>query len=516
MADGVGRGRLAPPRPGRHRHSLAPSNTHHVNSRLRQLETVMTSVLAALVAPGGGIHAQIPDIACVAVPGIKEACQLGSAAVGAAGAVRDSVIDGLAADLIESLVVALRIVMAWWTTFPSPELSTVSGRPAPVLAQIREYTSGLQVVLLTAGIMFAAARLALAKRGAVAGEAQESFLMLARAIFGALTFGALITVATTAGDEFASWVIFDVTNNDLDTAVSRIADPKIMANLGPGILLVLGVLGVISLLVQMVMLVVRQALLVVVVAVIPMAAAASGTGPGSQAYKRLVAWSLAFVLWKPVGALVYAIAFTVTGGSDQTDPPMVLLGVILMVMSVVVLPALIRLIAPAVATLGGGGGAASVLAGAGAGIAMSAVGSRPQARKMSESENTGPASGPASQGASSSSRSGGVGGARSMTASSGSPAVGATPTAASGGQVVAGPVAGGSGTGGASAAGAGVSGRSAATGAMGAGPAGAAMLGAQLTVGSLQSIGSAAQTAVPESSSSQIDPDALGPGEVRR
>lgn len=474
----------------------------------------MTSVLAAPIAPGGGMHAQVPDLACTAVPGIKEVCQLGSAAAGAASAARDSVIDGIASDLIESLVVALRIVMAWWTTFPSPELATAAGRPAPVLAQIREYTSGLQVVLLTAGIMFAAARLALAKRGAVAGEAQESFLMLARAIFGALTFGALITVATTAGDEFASWVIFDVTNNDLDTAVSRIADPKIMANLGPGILLVLGVLGVISLLVQMVMLVVRQALLVVVVAVIPMAAAASGTGPGSQAYKRLVAWSLAFVLWKPVGALVYAIAFTVTGGSDQTDPQMVLLGVILMVMSVVVLPALIRLIEPAVATLGGGGGATSVLAGAGAGIAMSAAGNRPQARKMSESENTGPSSGPSSQGSSSPSRSGGAGGARSMTASSGSPPAGTTPAAGSGGPVAASTGVGGSGT--AAASGAGASGQAAATGAMAAGPAGAAMLGAQLTVGTMQSLASAAQTAVPESSSAQIDPDALGPGEVRR
>ncbi|MEU3010126.1 hypothetical protein [Nocardia asteroides] len=477
----------------------------------------MTSVLAAPATPGGGVHAQVPDVACIAVPGIKEVCQLGSAASGAASAARDSVIDGIASDLSESLTVALRIVMAWWTTFPSPELATAAGRPAPVLAQIREYTSGLQVVLLTAGIMFAAARLALAKRGAVAGEAQESFLMLARAIFGALTFGALITVATTAGDEFSAWVIFDVTDHDLDTAVSRIADPKVMANLGPGILLVLGVLGVISLLVQIVMLVIRQALLVVVVAVIPMAAAASGTGPGSQAYKRLVAWSLAFVLWKPVGALVYAIAFTVTGGSDQTDPQMVLLGVILMVMSVVVLPALIRLIAPAVATLGGGGGATAVLAGAGAGIAMSAAGSRPQARKMSESENAGKSNGQSSHGSSTPSGPGGAGGARSMTASTGSPQAGTTPTAApGGGSVAAGPGVGGSRTGGVSAAGAGASGRAAATGAMGAGPAGAAMLGAQLTVGTMQSLASGAQTAVPESSSGPVDPDALGPGEVRR
>ncbi|APE37192.1 hypothetical protein BOX37_28325 [Nocardia mangyaensis] len=443
---------------------------------------------------------------------MKEVCQLGSAAVNAAG---DSVIDSIVADLVESLVSALRMVMAWWTTFPSPELTTSQGQPAPVLAQIREYTSGLQVVLLTAGIIFAAARLALAKRGAAAGEAQESFLMLARATFGAMTFGVLITVATTAGDEFADWVVFDAARGDLDTAVGRIADQRITVNLGPGILLVLTVLGLISMLVQLVMLVVRQALLVVVVAVIPMAAAASGTGPGSQAYKRLVAWSLAFVLWKPVGALVYAIAFTVTGSGDEPDPQMILLGVILMVMSVIVLPALIRLIAPAVATLGGGGGAASALAGAGAGIAMSAVGSGgSQARKMSEAENSGSSAGSSSRAGSTPSGPSGAGGARPMAASSGTTSGGTGSAPGGGGSMSAGAVGGGARAGGASAAGAGGSSGAAAAGAMGAGPAGAAMLGAQLTVGALQGISAAAQSSIPESS--PMDPDALGPGEVRR
>lgn len=467
----------------------------------------MTSILAA-PATTGVMHTQLTDLACVAVPGVKEACQLGSVAESAASAVGSSWLEQLANDLMESLATILRIAMAWWTTFPSPQLSTSDGQPAPVLAQIREYTSGLQVVLLTVGIMFAAARLALAKRGGVAGEAQESFLMLARAIFAAATFGALITVATTAGDEFADWVIFDVTRGDLDAAVKRLAIHGTATNaaLGSGLLLILGLLGLICMLVQLVMLVIRQALLVVVVAVIPMAAAASGTGPGSQAYKRLLAWSLAFVLWKPVGALVYAIAFTVAGTEEQNDPYMVLLGILLMLMSVIVLPALIRLIAPAVSTLGGGGGAGAALAGAGAGIAMSAAGSRPEARKMTEGENSA-----APSGGGGSPPSGGGSGARSMSASSGSPPAGSSPSSSGGGSTPSSSsVAAGSGTGAASAGGA-----SGGAAAAGAGPAGAAMLGAQLTVATLQGVSSAAQSSITESSAAG-DPDAVGPGEVRR
>lgn len=472
---------------------------------------------AAAPLAAGPARTQVPDVACTVLPGVREACQLGGVAADLAG---DSVVDGLVNILITGLANLLRMGMTWWTDFPSPQLSSSAGQPAPVLTQIRDYTVGLQVVLLTAGIMLAAARLALAKRGGLAGEAQESFLMLARAIFASMTFATLITVGTNAGDQFGDWVIDDATRGDLENAIGRILDPDTMATLGSGILLLVGVLGVISMLVQLVMLVIRQALLVVVVAVIPLAAAASGSSAGSQAYRRLLAWSLAFVLWKPVGALVYAIAFTVLGTEEQTDPQLMLLGLILMLMSVIVLPALIRLIAPAVATLGGGGGAASALAGAGAGIAMSAVGSRgSQARKMSESESSGSSSGSSSP-RGSSSPSGGTGGGRPMAANSESPPGGSAHASGGGASRSAptgggGSSAGGSSTGRASAAGAGGSGSAAATGAMGAGPAGAAMLGAQLAVGALQAIASTAQRAVPESSG-QLDPDSLGPGEVRR
>ncbi|MFD5179433.1 hypothetical protein ACFWM1_26740 [Nocardia sp. NPDC058379] len=469
----------------------------------------MSGLLHAAGAPmGGPVRTQVPEIACSVVPGVRDACLLADVASEAG----NSVIDGLVATLLSGLATLLRMGMTWWTAFPSPQLSSSAGQPVPVLTQIREYTSGLQVVLLTAGIMFAAARLALAKRSGVAGEAQETFLMFARAIFAAMTFATLITVGTHAGDEFSNWVIFDATRGDLENSVARLLDPEIMANLGPGILLVVGVFGVISMIIQLVMLVVRQALLVVVVAVIPLAASASGTAPGSQAYKRLLGWSLAFVLWKPVGALVYAIAFTVVGSEDQTDPQLMLLGLILMLMSVIVLPALIRLIAPAVATLGGGGGATSVLAGAGVGIGMSAVGSRPTARRMTEGENSATPAGSTPGG--NRPPSGGGSTARPMAPISASGGSASPPGSA--GQASSTPV--GAGAGGASAP-AGTAGRASArkaSGAMAAGPAGAAMLGAQLAVGALQGIVSTAQTAIPDSSSAQIDPDALGPGEVRR
>lgn len=458
-----------------------------------------------------------PDV-CDMPLGPQQACeQLGQAASDAAG----SVLDDIVALFGESFSDILRFVMTWWTALPSPQLTDNQGGLGPTLSGIREYTSGLQVLLLTCGIMFAAARLALAKRGGVAGEAQESVLMLGRAVFASMAFAAVITAGTRAGDAFAEWVIFDSSRGDAHNIVAQLAQFDLETNnsgLGTGVLFVLFLFGIISMLIQLVMLVLRQALLILVVAVIPIAAAASGTGPGSQAYKRLLSWSLAFVLWKPVGALIYAMAFTVAG-RDQKDPQLVLLGLILLVMTVIVLPALIRLVAPAVATLGGGGGAAAVLAGGGAGVAMASLGDRSRGRKVSEGENDPGGGSPPPRDPPGPS---GGGGGRPLPDGSGGN--GASPSGAgSSGVSHSGSGGGWNGGGGApppadaaakssNAAGAGSGGEAVGGGGAGAGVAAAVMAGVQLGKQGVSAI----ETQTRDATEGGLDPDALGPGEVRR
>ncbi|TQM32680.1 hypothetical protein [Nocardia bhagyanarayanae] len=300
------------------------------------------------------------------------------------GAVAKSALDDLTEWMGEAFAWLLTHALAWWTQFPSPELATSEGGLAPVLDDIRSYTSQLQVLMLIAGLLFAGARLTLAQRGGLAGEAQETVLMLARAILASMAFATVITAGTRAGDAFAEWVIYDVTSSDVEAFGTGFVRGFLAATGGmnPGALFLLFAACAISMLVQLVMLVVRQALLIVVVAVLPIAAASSGTGPGSQAYKRLLAWSLAAVLWKPVGSLVYAMAFTAAG--DPQDSNMALLGLILLAMSVIVLPALIRLVAPAVATLGGGGGAAATVAGGLIGVGMAGASARREGRRVGQ------------------------------------------------------------------------------------------------------------------------------------
>ncbi|MFB7718218.1 hypothetical protein [Nocardia sp. NPDC056100] len=444
-------------------------------------------------------------------------CQFKEFGQAAAGAVSDSALDKLADGFGGALASALRIAIAWWVTLPSPQLASSTGEPGPTLSSIREYTGGLQVLLMIAGILFAAARLAMAKRGGVAGEAQESFLIFARAVFASMMFAALITTGTKAGDAFSNWVIFDATRGDLDGALSRLVDSDMRSGngFGSGIMLVLSILGIISLLVQLVMLVMRQAVLIVVVAAIPMAAAAAGTGPGSQAYKRMLAWALAFVLWKPVGALVYAIAFTAAGNDSggKPDTQVALLGLLLLLSVTVVLPALMRLIAPAVSTLGGGGGAAAALAGGAFGVAMGAMGGdRSSARKVGEGEN---APGGGRGGPSGGEPSGGGGGGRPMSGGGGD-------GSSSGGGGAGGSTGGGTPSSGRSAAGSKSSGGAGSGGAASggtaaaAGPAGVAIMAAQGVKHAAQQTASAVEGSVREATEAGSDADMPGPMEVRR
>lgn len=479
-------------------------------------------IISAVPTPA---REQIPIPGVCDVPlGPQQVCeQLGQAVSDATG----SVLEDLADSMTEGLGTVLRLVMTWWTKLPAPELAGAGGAPGPALSTIRDYSGGLQVLLLTTGLIFAAGRLAMAKRGALAGEAQESFLMLARAVFTSMAFAAVVTVGTRAGDAFADWVLVDAAGGDWAGAIERATELNAVSGplqLGTGLMLLIGLLGTISALVQLVMLVIRQALLIVVVAVIPLAAAAAGTGPGSQAYKKLLGWALAFVLYKPVGALVYAVALTVIGGQDQNDPHQILLGLILLVMSVVVLPALIRLVAPAVSVLGGGGGAAAALAGGAAGIAMASMGDRSQARTSSENDTGASGSGPGVPGPTPPSGEGG--GGRALSGTSGDSGSGSGGTAArSGGGGASGASAGaGSGSGasrtpssapkpGASSGGGAGGGEAAAAG---AGVAGAAAMAGQMAKDAAVSGVTALESQTREATEGSLDPDALGPGEVRR
>ena len=128
--------------------------------------------------------------------------------------------------------------------------------------------------------------------------------------------------------------------------------------------LIFGMVAIVLSLVQAVLMLFRQAALVILAGVLPLAAAGSLAPLTRPWIRKITSWMLALICYKPAAAAVYATAFTMIGSGKS--PRTVLMGFVMLLLSVLTLPALMKFFTwttGAVASSGGGGqllGAAAV------------------------------------------------------------------------------------------------------------------------------------------------------------
>lgn len=227
----------------------------------------------------------------------------------------------------------------------------------------------ISVVLAIVGIMIACIWTMLHMRGDRAKQAAQSLFT----VFLVTTMGtALVQVLIPAGDSFATWILDQA---DVDSSAWSYTSGAAVAALAPGIAVLAGIFGFVATLCQWVIMLIRAAVLPLLVAVWPVTAAASMIRGGEQMFSKVTGWMAAFLLYKPIAAIVYAFAWKLKGGSDGIGA--VINGMILLVLAVVALPAVMRLIAPATSALGAASGGSAALAAGGslvaAGVAVGAA-----------------------------------------------------------------------------------------------------------------------------------------------
>ncbi|MFD6222932.1 hypothetical protein [Nocardia asteroides] len=332
----------------------------------------------------------------VAIPGISlgdaasAVCKAGNAAShpgDAATAVKDKAWDSTFGKVVDSLMKglgeALILALTFWMKVPNEAVSD-SGA---LFTKINDYTYQIQMLLLIASVIITGGRLAEARRGAAVSEAAESFRLFARVVFSSWMLGAVIVAGTRASDKFSEWIIQDATGGNAKNMAELMVKTSKLQAFSPGLVLIIAIVGLLGALAQIVLAIVRQGLLVVAAGVLPLAAAASATGTGKQSYQKLVGWIIAFMLFKPVAAIVYMIAFTTAGHVDETttsgglpegeQAQRMLVALVLLCSVAFVLPALMRLVAPAVATVGTGGSGLMVAGGTAVGaMALGAIGTK--------------------------------------------------------------------------------------------------------------------------------------------
>lgn len=319
----------------------------------------MTTVLRFAAAPDPGDECGASDLVC---KGTKKLGEVAEGAVDAtAGKVADSALEKAAEFFREAAEAAIKTLTAAWLKAPDPKLEGENS-PAVWLQDRLEY---LVAVAMIGTLFFAAYKVAIRPSYDQVGGAAKA--LVRTVVVSAVGLG-LITTGLEASDIFATWILDQA---DINLGDQQTAGLAMFTALNPGLVLILALVMVIVQIVQLLLMIVRNAAVVYLAATLPLAAASSGTRGGEQWWVKSLAWLIAFILYKPVAAFIYAGAFTMLDAKNGIVSQMT--GVVACVMAIVALPAMLRLIVPATASVASGNAGATVMGLAGGAVATGAV-----------------------------------------------------------------------------------------------------------------------------------------------
>lgn len=258
------------------------------------------------------------------------------------------------AEAAEQLMVS---VTSAWTSVPStnPTYNLVSAELTEDLRWVTALVAGLALI-------YSAARFAWTQR---ADDAREIAAGLIRQVLVGAAGMTVLYTSLRLGDRFSEWIINESTDGTFN-AETLLTGASAWA-MAPGLIFILGLIGVIVGLLEIAMLVFRNGLVVVLGASWQIGAAASTTPAGKEMFNKITGWLAAFVLYKPAAAICYAGAYRLLL-TDQAEGGDAVLaaatGITLLVAAVLAMPAMIRLVVPLAGSIGGVSGGAVMAAGA--------------------------------------------------------------------------------------------------------------------------------------------------------
>lgn len=477
----------------------APANAAPSNDKDKQLEAISKPVQDLVDKTKNATGEALADPINATTGAVKKAAKLPETSLPEmmASAVTDAFTDGfgqLAAQAFDGVIGIITKPLSWllatlgkmWINF-TPILPD-SAMGSKVTNKTASSFAALAGLLMVCSLMIGAAKIVITQRGEPLrdiGRGLGTFVLMSSGWVSVCVLGLAGT------DALAGWIAGPVKPDGLAKMVGYLA-----ASNGPGGALTFGLMSFLLIifvliisLILMFQLALRGGILLILAGMGPIAGSFASTKIGWEWCQKIVAWTVAFMLFKPVGALIWSAALTLSNTpiTDINDANSVtafaLTPLALLLGCVFAMPALMKLVMPATASALGssdssaGGMAAGMFGGAlagGAGIAQfkmmsKMMGSSATGSGGSSGSGSGNASGASGSGGSSASGSAGnAGQASDSGGSSGSGSGNAGDAGKASGAGKAGG-AGAAGSGGAAAGGAG--GGAAAGGAAGGGAA---------------------------------------------
>jgi hypothetical protein len=237
----------------------------------------------------------------------------------------------------------IRTTIGWWIEVPAIDLA------ASPASTIRGYVLWLAAVVATAGAIWQGVVIAVSRRG-------EPFFAAVRGLFYLALWASVGIIgpaaALRAGDAFSSWVLGEAADGEASERLVRLAGLGSVDSAGA--VIVLGLAMMLVGLVQAILMMFREGSVVILSGALVLAAAGSLTQATRPWLPKVLGWMAALIAYKPVAALVYASAIAMVGEGD--DPRTVVVGLTMMLLAVIALPALLKLFNWTTAGAGGGGG----------------------------------------------------------------------------------------------------------------------------------------------------------------
>lgn len=282
----------------------------------------------------------------------------------------------LAEEVFQAVDEVLIALTTWWIGVPTP-----TGKAWQNSAGIiQSYTTWMVLILAIVSILIAGMQMIIQSRGEPLARLVRSLLtMVIASGAGVYLAGLFVQIM----DGTATWIIDETIDNSNGNFFVAITG---FASLGGGFTAILviffGILQMILGVIQVVLMMLRTTLLLLLAGTIPLAFSMTNTSWGAEWAQKTMGWFLAFALYKPAAALVYATGITVTSlalptaGEDSGSGLLMLAtGLTIMATATLTLPALMRLILPAVGSMAAGSGSAVMAGGIGAAIGAKQIGS---------------------------------------------------------------------------------------------------------------------------------------------
>jgi len=223
----------------------------------------------------------------------------------AANKASENVVNTWGRSTLESLDKTLTYVGTFWVSAPTEKVNEY-GSVGNFVKDQTAWLAGAILVgsLITSGILI---------MWHMNGEQVKKRLSgLIRMIIVSATCFTVVDLFISMGDEFSTWTI----NQAVEGSKGDFARNLLMitevdpTNTGWFIIILGGLLGILSNIVQMAMMLIRGALLPIVAGIIPLAAAAALTDWGRQWLDKMNSWKLSFILMKAGSKRCCAITIT--------------------------------------------------------------------------------------------------------------------------------------------------------------------------------------------------------------